>query len=509
MKRILLAVLAGAMLMGFASQAMAEITIGGDIEIRYALWQNIDLNNYAANFDTQNFFDQRVMLHVDAQIAEGLSAFVELDTENYDWGQETSAFNVPTYLNHQDPALEIRQAWINFMIPGLPVGMKIGHQPLALGHGIWLDTSRRGSDAILVYSMPIPELLIAGAYVQMSQSTPTTPRILNGNPAFGRMGPLSLAMVDSANTLVKLETAKDDADAYALLVNYTWMEGNTVGMNFTYVDDDASLEGLVDIGLPLHRDHITAYNTMLSFDGSIAGINYRGEADWLYINVDTFYGNSEDYIVSALAGMLGADYSVNDMLSVGMEVAYGTGNDGTSDSPNLFYSPGNAVFNTATNRHDNAYYTPYNSTSYDYAYLYNDKIGQGPQGTGGGYGFSDGFGGFGLANTSYIKLSVGVSPLEAMSAGMDVLVLNASEQLVKGQDQFLGVEIDAHMNYDIYDNLALELEGGYFIAGDWYEYGDIPKMVANSDLLKDPTDPNSAFKVDDAWGAEARLEVSF
>ncbi len=96
------------------------------------------------------------------------------------------------------------------------------------------------------------------------------------------------------------------------------------------------------------------------------------------------------------------------MVNVGMEVAYGTGT-----SPNK--TPGSRT-----------YLSPYGETSYNYAFLYNDKIGQGPMGTGGGFGFGDGTGGFGLANTGYIKLTAGVNPTDKLGVDMAVLYLRAS-----------------------------------------------------------------------------------
>jgi len=101
--------------------------------------------------------------------------------------------------------------------------------------------------------------------------------------------------------------------------------------------------------------------------------------------------------------------------------------------------------------------------------------------------------------------------MEKLSAGMDVLVLRASEQLVKGQDQYLGTEIDAHATYAIYDNLSLKVQGGYFIAGDWYKFGDQVNgpALGNPSTAEDPTDTTTSLQVDDAWGAEATLNMSF
>ncbi len=44
MKKLALALAIGAMIMGFASMAAAEVTVGGNAEIRYDLWKNINLN---------------------------------------------------------------------------------------------------------------------------------------------------------------------------------------------------------------------------------------------------------------------------------------------------------------------------------------------------------------------------------------------------------------------------------------------------------------------------------
>ena len=490
MKRFTLAVLAGLMVMAFASVAAAEITVGGSIDIRYDLWQDINLNSRATNYQTINFFDERVMLNVDAKITEGLEAFIELDTDNTDWGLGTTAGNIPFYLNHLGNTVAVRQAWINFMVPGLPVGMKIGHQPLALGHGIWLDTHRYGSDAILVYSKPMPELLVAAAYVQGSQSLPSTP-VFPG--AFNRIG-AGLGTDILATGFFSSE--KNDADFYAVLANFTWMENNTVGVNLTYVDDKASI-----------GNNIWATNAAIVLDGAIAGLNYKGEVDWLYVNTEDIFGADRDYLVNAWAMMLGVNMNVMNMVNVGAEVAYGTGND--DNRPGIFYNPGAAMVGAVTNRMDHAYYTPYNSTSYNYAFLYNDKIGQGPLGVGGGFGFGDGFGGFGLANTGYVKVSVGMNPTDRLKVGMDALYLRASETMIAGQSRDLGWEVDANIGYKLYDNLNLDVTGGVFIPGAWYAFQGHAPVTSSTAILTDSGDPSSPIKRSTAWGMETKLSVKF
>ena len=93
MKKLLLALIVGLMVVaGSASLAAAEITVGGELEVRYDVWKDINLNNQVGASETQNFWSERVLLNVDAKITEGLEAFVELDTENTEflWGGQTS-----------------------------------------------------------------------------------------------------------------------------------------------------------------------------------------------------------------------------------------------------------------------------------------------------------------------------------------------------------------------------------------------------------------------------------
>ena len=512
MKKLVLALtVVGAMIIGMASMAAAEVTVGGSAEIRYDLWKNIDLNDSASAFQTQNFFDERVMVNVDAKVTQGLEGFVEFDTDNYNWGQSNG--NIPTYLNHQAgydgsyhgvPAasegsglIGIRQAWINAMVPGIPVGVKIGHQPLALGHGIWLDTSRYGSDAILVYSTPIKPLLIAGAYVQMSQNAYN----LNGG-AFSRIGLAKNVWLGPGS--IGTGKVHSGARAYAALANYTWMPNNTVGVNFTYVRDHSSLDGFAAEG-PGHR--IWATNVGIPIDGTIGIVNYKGEFDWLYTNTKNIFNTSESYTESGFAGMLGANANLMKMVNVGMEAAYGTGN--SANDPQIFYNPGGAAPG-GTKHMDHAYYTPYNSTSFNYAFLYNDKIGQGPLGSGGGFGFGDGYGGIGLANTGYIKVSAGVTPTDRLKAGLDFLYLRASEAALPGQSRDLGWELDGNVGYKLYDNLSLDLTGGVFDPGAWYSYkGHAAVPAADAAILTDPSNLSSPIKRNIAWGMETKLSMKF
>ncbi|MBI5189549.1 MAG: hypothetical protein HZA22_02580 [Nitrospirae bacterium] len=511
MKKFVLALLVGIMTVATASIAVAEVTVGGKMVTRYETWSNLNLQEGADSYTNQNFFANRVLLNVNAKLADGVEALIELDGATDRWGLDPQyTTNLATYLNHNDKSLSIRQAWMNFMIPGLPIGMKVGHQPLALGHGIWLDTSRYGSDAILLYSKPMPELLLAAAFVKGAEAFGFAPARANIANRYGGGAFVAPGQTPTGSTPGAGSRSTSDADFYAALANYTWCENNTVGVNFTFVSDNATI-GAPGSATATRDGDITATNTALVFDGVLSGITYKGEFDWLHVNVESILANTKDYQIDAYAAMLGGSMKFSNV-TVGLETAYGSGNN--RSDVNLFYNPGSGsvvatTLNTAGNAADmdHAYYTPYNSTSYNYAYLYNDKIGQGPLGSGGGLGFGDGFGGIGLANTFYVKLSGGMPVTEKVKVDMDVLYLSAAKTMTHAQSHDLGWEIDGHVGYELYSNLKFDLNGGYLFTGDYYEFEGHENSFAST-ITQDGTS-SGKLKTDDAWGATAKLTVKF
>lgn len=587
MKKLVLALFVGLMVVaGTASFAAAEITVGGEMEVRYDLWKDINLNNQVGQSETQSFWAQRVLLNVDAKITEGLEAFVEMDTEDTEfiWGGQRHDFDVELHnpnvtpaiitptslsgssfqgganvknnrngagglnpgvvndLNHQQSTMRIKQAWINFMVPGLPMGMKIGHQPLALGHGIFLDTHRQGTDSILLYAKPMPQMLLAGVYIKGFDSSPTRP-IFHGDEDFGDLFRTNTLVTGQTGSIFAPMQAgwNHDADFYAALCNYTWAENNTAGVNFTYVHDNALLKntvlnilgeqafpennGILVAQVPIGDHDVTAENLALVADGTMMGINYKGEVDFLHIKADKLFKavdqavggfdfGSSNYTVNAWAFMLGGSGKVGPC-NIALEAAYGTGND--NDDANILYDPSGRNLESIHDNNDHAYFTPYGATSYNYAFLYNDKIGQGPLGAGGGFGFGDGFGGFGLANTGYVKLSVAGSPMDRLNCNLDVLALNASAQNIKDQKRFLGIELDGDVNYKIYDNLLLDVKGGVFFPGPWYDFPGLvdPTLTSNGNdvfnrkLFVDADDPDTRLKRNTAFGMETKLSVKF
>ena len=154
--------------------------------------------------------------------------------------------------------MNIRYAYIDFMIPKTPVGIKIGHFPVVLGHSIWADTSYWGSDGLLIYSSPIKELMIG------------------------------LGTLKGFETATNSERA--DADLYVLMANYTFIPKNTAGFNASYITRSGGKNnilgntywsGLSADGAALNAiNDMKFWNIMLTVDGSLDfGLNYKFEID--------------------------------------------------------------------------------------------------------------------------------------------------------------------------------------------------------------------------------------
>ena len=225
-----------------------------------------------------------------------------------------------------------------------------------------------------------------------------------------------------------------------------------------------------------------------------------GEYDYMDINRHGSHWPLQDNKNHGLnvshAFMVGASAKVA-IVNVGMEAAYGTGTSFNKDRSTDYRVDYPFGYNTSR-----TYLSPYGETSYNYAFLYNDKIGQASShGGGGGLGFGDGTGGFGLANTGYIKVSAGVAPMDKLNVGVDVLYLRASDAVInwgaKAQAKDLGWEVDAHADYKIYDNLNLNVTGGVFLPGGFYR--DMRNWETEGD-------DNTA---DLTYGLETKLTVKF
>jgi len=464
--------------LSIAAESFAETTVGGTIDVR-GRWRenNNDLNK--DEYGSTAYWEQKVNLWVDAKIAEGLKGYVELQTGTaggctsdgfVGWGNKIGCSSgrlyndaAPNSMFNENRGLgymEIRYAYIDFMIPKTPVGVKIGHFPVVLGHSIWADTSYWGSDGLLISSSPIKELMVGLGTFKVYETASNTNR--------------------------------SDIDMYVLMANYTFIPKNTAGFNLSYLARSGAGNGNAQAsaywsalsagGTAFNAiNDIKFWNIMLTVDGAFDfGLGYKFEIDKQFGKLDdTKAAGGVDLKGSGLAFLLGASYGIGEIAEVKFNAAYGSGDKCATWSGT---STGSACSTTGDKFEG---YLSFNN--YGYTMVYEDIVGQKT-------GISTmGSGDFGLYNTMYVNVGAGVTPMKSMSAGLDIYYLRAVKEFYYGQKKNIGYEFDLNFSYEIYKNLKWTLLAGYFLPGNHY------KAVNSTDTIKD----------DAAWAFEQVLSLSF
>jgi hypothetical protein len=214
------------------------ITLGGELRFRGWYVDNViqDGSGYFSVFvpaesPSQAWYDARVRLNLRAEVSANTTGHVALETnsltsDTYIWGS----------FNSKPADMNILEAWIQHKGSGLfgvPAGVKIGHMPLKLSEGQFLDLAKFGSDAIVFFMDPT-EGVHAGLLTTKVEEK------LTGD-----------------NT--------DDVDAYVALLTYKTGKDHTAGANYTHINGpDNSLR---------------FWNLGVHANGSISGLMYRAEVD--------------------------------------------------------------------------------------------------------------------------------------------------------------------------------------------------------------------------------------
>ncbi len=168
MKKYLAIILGVFFVFAFAATALAaDVTLTGEIT-HWNWWRDnmstgatISSNTPIAT-SNQAFSLTRVRLGADIKVSDNVKGMIEMETTGgpeedvYTWANQT-----PNGINKKHDAMDLRQAWILYTgsgLLGVPAGIKIGHQPLILGLGKFLNNTRYGDDAILLFADPNKQL---------------------------------------------------------------------------------------------------------------------------------------------------------------------------------------------------------------------------------------------------------------------------------------------------------------------------------------------------------------
>ncbi len=135
---------------GKAAGNLADITIGGSMDIRSRDFQDLDMvkNNGAGG--TQLDTQERVRLDVNVKAGD-VQGKVTIENDWDTWGRfETPQANHAN--NRHKWQVDLREAWMLFPVPSTPVMVKGGHMLLQLGQGWWFRSMKYGSDAWVAFT---------------------------------------------------------------------------------------------------------------------------------------------------------------------------------------------------------------------------------------------------------------------------------------------------------------------------------------------------------------------
>ncbi len=461
-----------------------QITLSGEIRVRYD-WRHVGFNNP----DTQTeyaYMNERIRLGIEAKMSPNTTGMIQLTSETdpsqadrdnlvgggttsatgnvsgYDQSEATGIFS--KFLNGGNELkgqISIRQMWIMHQgtgLLGIPAGIKVGHMPIILGSGLFLDHSYFGDDAVIAFMMPVKELEIDAVWVDLGGgyfSTGTAANVRNSNRDNG----------------------------YAFIANYKASPTTGVSFDATYVDD----QNIGDSGTAGNYADIHIANFGLRGKTEFEGFRFKldGELQTGKIqDIGTHNIDTKGYLVQA-----GVGYTL-DPVKLDLEFGYGSGDSGKAGNEIKTYITGQGPESTFAD--------PYRGVGIQGGiqgpYVYNYRTINAAGETFGG-----------LANTWYARLGGNADLMKDMNFDAAFFYLQAVDAITSqnvGLYNFLanplsgtadpfsvsnvnnkkynakkdiGEEVDARLTYKIDKGLITWVEGGYLWAGDfWRAVSTVP-----------------------------------
>ncbi len=439
-----------------------QITLGGELRIRGWYYSDIQIAEgpsgglflptkqvSPSNTDT-SYLDERVRLSLDAKVTPNVEGFVQVETnkggsantDSYIWGN----------FNSTPSDLRILQAWIMHSgagLLGIPAGIKIGHMPLALGEKEFFDHTKFGDDAVVLFALPTKEIEVDLLKVKFTSNIDTS--------------------TTSGSHAISQQT--DNTDGYVAILTYKIDDKNTIGINNTYLNNsfgDPLINGPAPAG-PQITDNFKMDNIEVHASGNISGFGYKLEGDYQLGSVNLPPGNKLDF--KGWSAMLGLNYMVD---PVNIRVSGATGSGARSNISNL----NEFITFLGQDQHYTLIYD-YNIAT---AALVNGIFNKATAANGGRY--------TGLSNTSYANIGFDVKPVKDLTASLDGYWLYATNtggwETVVGHSvsHQIGWEVDGRAVYNVAKNLNLQLDGGYFAAGTFYDdaYGSLTGFDKSSSV---------------------------
>jgi hypothetical protein len=435
------------------AKGKTQVTIGGDLRYRGIYQQNtgdfnsklndgVKPNDNWAGKNERLTYDYRYRLDIKAQVTPNTIGFIRLEgsggatDDNGDVGQGEERGNGGTFRYGDQKAsnVMISQAWMQHKgsgLLGIPAYIKVGHQPITVGAGIFYKHTQHGDDAIVAGITPVKGLDMSILTVKLQEWC---------------------------------ESCADDQDLYGFMLSYAPNKDLKVGFDVSWLQSQHG----ADMGNGNAFDsESNLWNFGVNVKANVSGFKLYATGDFQTGSQDTriFGGNELKYRGWAVTA--GASYKFNPV-NVGLDFGYGSGDKSRNNTQSTFL----------TSQANEVHYT------FVYDYLTRNAAGQrtgGLQNTVFGKIFAD------ADVLKNLKLAGSVTVLGAAkkSYGFGYAYDNGTLEGIRTSSGYIGTEIDATLTYQIDKGLKYFVEAGYLFAGDFWKN---PCIVNNhgSSKVNDP-----------------------
>jgi hypothetical protein len=294
---------------------------------------------------------------------------------------------------------------------------------VAVGEKQFLDHTKYGDDAILLWTDPTKELHIG---------------ILNAKAV----------EADPANH-------GDDVDAYVILGTYKLDKDNTIGLNYTWIkSDDKAPTAITD------ANGLSFQNLGLHVNGNISGLTYAIEGDMQFGKIKMV--SEDDTKFKGYGVMAKLAYKL-DPVNIRASFAMGSGDNDPDDNENN-------EFQTTLGR----------DVHYSFLYEYTVRTAVPALASNGSQGQVLGVAGSGtgratgIANTTYYNLGLDYFPMKELGLMLDGFIIRATKAFDSDQSKNVGSEVDLGITYKIDKNLTYSVTAGVFWPGKFYTEGADP-----------------------------------
>jgi hypothetical protein len=413
-----------------------QVTIGGEIRTRAFTRQNTaDFNRNVATstsgvsstqFGTgeAQAYDFRVRLSVEAKMSPNTIGFIQMEAggggdntvENTAFGSEGCKGLGGTFKCGDVKANEFRvlQAWIQHSgsgLFGIPAYVKVGHQPITIGQGVFYRHDLYNDDAIVVGITPIKGLDITAVTVKLFEGA---------------------------------QNSADDQTLYSGIISYAFNKDISAGVDVSLLQ--TQVNGVVP-STALLTTKADLWNIGANIKAMVSGFKLYASGDF-QLGQANITGNKYPFRGYALTGGVAYTFAP---VTLSLDLGYGSGDKKSDQKLGTFMTAqaDQARFtwiydyftvNSAGNRDgglQNLFYAKAGATG---EVMKNLTLG---------------------ANVTLLKAAKKVYGGGSIAAGSDAGLPTTSSNI--------GTEVDLYASYQIDKGLRLYVDAGYLFAGNYWK----------------------------------------